>query len=113
MTVQGGVNARSIPKLVEFTSAKGIPTFSQSGSEEVRFGFLVSISQAGFRYVGEFHAETIARVFNGAHPNQLDQLFEEPPKIAINLKTAELIGFNPPVVLLGAADEVYRSFVNP
>ena len=42
MTVQGGVNSRSIPKLVEFTSEKGIPTFSQSGSEEVRFGFLVS-----------------------------------------------------------------------
>jgi ABC-type uncharacterized transport system substrate-binding protein len=113
VTVQGGVNARSIPELVRFTSERGIPTFSQSGSEEVRFGFLVSISQGGFKYVGEFHAETFAKVFNGAYPNQLDQLFEEPPKIAINLKTAELIGFNPPVVLLGAADEIFRSIARP
>jgi len=113
VTVQGGVNMRSIPALAEFTWERGIPTFSQSGSEEVRLGFLVSISQAGFKYVGEFHAETFAKVFNGAHPNQLDQLFEEPPKIAINLKTAELIGFNPPVVLLGAADEIFQSIAQP
>ena len=52
-------------------------------------------------------------MFNGAKPNQLDQLFEEPPKIAINLKSAELIGFNPPVVLLGAADEIYRDIEVP
>jgi ABC-type uncharacterized transport system substrate-binding protein len=113
VTVQGGVNMRSIPELAEFTWERGIPTFSQSGSEEVRLGFLVSISQAGFKYVGEFHAETFAKVFNGAFPNQLDQLFEEPPKIAINLKTAELIGFNPPVVLLGAADEIFQSIAQP
>ena len=52
-------------------------------------------------------------MFNGAFPNQLHQLFEEPPKIAINLKTAELIGFNPPVVLLGAADEIFQSIAQP
>ena len=90
-----------------------IPTFSQSGSEEVKYGFLVSISQAGFRYVGEFHAQTIAQVLNGAKPNQLDQLFEEPPKIAINMKTAEVIGFDPPVVLLGATDEIFNEISQP
>ena len=42
------------------------------------------------------------------NPNELEQLFEEPPKIAINLKTAELVGFDPPVVLLGAADEIFE-----
>jgi len=44
-------------------------------------------------------------------PNELDQLFEEPPKIAINLKTAELIGFDPPVIILGAADEIFTETV--
>jgi ABC-type uncharacterized transport system substrate-binding protein len=113
VTQQGGVSARSIPELVKVVNDHRIPTFSQSGSEEVKYGFFVSISQAGFKYVGEFHAETIAKVLNGARPNQLDQLFEEPPKIAINLKTAELIGFDPPVVLLGAADEIFRDIVLP
>ncbi len=107
VTVHGGVSARSIPELVRIAKERHIPTFSQSGSEEVKQGFLVSISQAGFKYVGEFHAQTFAKVFNGARPNQLDQLFEEPPKIALNLKTAEVIGFDPPIVILGAADEIF------
>jgi len=108
VTVQGGVNYRTIPALVEIANSRQIPTFSQSGSEEVKYGFLASISQAGFKYIGEYHAETISKIFNGAKPRQLPQLFKEPPKIAINLKTAEIIGFVPPVDILLAADEIYR-----
>ena len=113
VTQQGGINRKSIPDLVEIANKHHIPTFSQSGAEEVKYGFLVSISQAGFRYVGEFHAQTMAKIFNGASPNELDQLFEEPPKIAINMKTAEIIGFNPPVVLLGATDEIFDKISLP
>ena len=113
VTQQGGINRRSIPELVDIANEHHVPTFSQSGAEEVKYGFLVSLSQAGFRYVGEFHAQTIAQVLNGAMPNQLDQLFEEPPKIAINMKTAEVIGFNPPVVLLGATDEIFNEINKP
>ena len=108
VTEQGGVTRRSIPRLVRIANEHHVPTFSQAGPGEVELGIMVSLSQAGFRYVGEFHAETIARIFNGAKPNDLEQLFEEPPKIAINLKTAELVGFDPPVVLLGAADEIFH-----
>ena len=50
----------------------------------------MSLSQASYKYVGEFNAKTIAKTFNGAKPRELGQLFEEPPKIAINLKTAEI-----------------------
>ncbi len=113
VTQQGGVNSRSIPSLVKIANQHKIPTFSQSGSEEVSYGFLASLSQAGFKYVGRFHAETIAKVFNGAKPNQLNQHFQEPPKIALNLKTAEFIGFNPPIVLLGATDELFREIAVP
>ncbi len=113
VTVQGGVNEKTIPELVKIGNEKHIPTFSQSGSSEVKYGFLLSLSQAGFKYVGEFHAQTIAKILHGAKPNQLGQLFEEPPKIAINLKTAEVIGFDPPIVLLGAADEIFHEIVSP
>lgn len=113
VTVQGGINKRSIPKLVEIVNTHKIPTFSQSGSEEVKYGFLTSLSQAGFKYVGQWHAETFAKVFNGAQPRQLGQIFEEPKKIAINLKTAVAIGFDPPVDVLGAADEIYEDIIVP
>ena len=113
VTVQGGVSYRSIPALVEIANESEIPTFSQSGSEEVKYGFLASLSQAGFKYIGQFHAEILAKMFNGAEPGELEQLFEEPPKIAINIKTAEVIGFNPPVDIMLAADEIFNDIEMP
>ena len=113
VTVQGGVSYRNIPDLVEIAIANKIPTFSQSGSEEVKYGFLASLSQAGFKYIGEFHAEITAKILNGAKPGQLPQLFEEPPKIAINIKIAERIGFNPPVDIMLAADEIFQEIILP
>ncbi len=113
VTLQGGVNSKTIPKLVSIANSHRIPTFSQSGSQEVQYGFFLSISHSDFKYVGEYHAKTMAKVFNGAKPRQLNQVFEGPPKVAINLKTAQLIGFDPPMVLLGAADEIYTEIVVP
>ncbi len=112
-TEQGGINNKSIPELVKIVNNNHIPTFAQYGSEMVNYGFLVSTSTAGFKYVGEFHALTIAKIFNGAKPNQLDQIYEEPPKIALNLKAAELIGYDPPLVILGAADEIFKEITIP
>ena len=108
VTLHGGVSARSIPHLVEIANSLRIPTFSQSGSSEVKLGILASLSQAGFKYVGQFHAETFTKVFNGAKPRDLDQIFEEPKKISINLKTAVAIGYDPPVDVLAAADEIFQ-----
>jgi len=113
VTEQTGIDKTTIPELVKIANAHRIPTFSQHGSEDVRYGFLLSISQAGFKYVGEFHAQTIAKIFNGAKPRQIDQVFEDPPKIAINLKTAEIIGYDPPVDVLGAADEIFQNIEEP
>jgi ABC-type uncharacterized transport system substrate-binding protein len=113
VTQQGGVNNKTIQELVKIANAQHIPTFSQAGSLEVKYGILLSLSQANFKYVGEFHARTIAKIFNGAKPSQIEQLFEDPPKIAINLKTAEIIGFNPPIVMLGAADEIFNEIMLP
>ena len=113
VTQQKSINARTIPELVNIINSHQVPTFSQAGSEEVKNGFLLSISLAGFRYVGRFYAETIAKVLNGAKPRDLEQIFEDPPKIAINLKTAEIIGYDPPVDVLGAADEIFQEIKNP
>lgn len=108
ITMQTGVTPKSIPQLMEPLNQHKIPTFSQGGSHEVRYGVLMSIAQAGYKYVSQFHAETIARILNGAKPRDLDQVFEDPPKIAINLAVAEIIGYDPPVDILGAADEIYQ-----
>ena len=62
-------------EVVQIAISRQIPTFSQSGSEEVKYGILTSFSQAGFKYVGQFHAQTFAKVFNGAQPNDLESDF--------------------------------------
>jgi hypothetical protein len=50
----------------------------------------------------------MARIFNGASPGELNQVFDDPKQIAINLETAKLIDFKPPKGLLKAADEIYK-----
>ena len=113
VTIQGGVNPESIPKLVEIANKNSIPTFSQLGSKEVQQGFLFSISRPGFKPAGLFLSATIAQVLNGAKPRQLKQVFEESPSIAINLKTAEIVGLYLYADILAAADTIYRDIKNP
>lgn len=74
----------------------------------------MSISRAGgFKPAGRFFAATLAQVFNGAKPRQLNQVFEEAQNIAINLKTAELIGFYLHADILAAADEIFGEIEQP
>ncbi len=58
--------------------------------------------------MGRFLATTIGKVFNGAEPRMLSQVFKDSPNIAINLKTAEIVGLYLYADILAAADEIYR-----
>lgn len=107
VTEQTAMDLKNFPNLAKILLKYKIPSFAQSSSEFVKKGALLSISQAGYKYVGQFHAKTIARIFNGATPRHLPQIFEAPQRIAINMKTAKLIGFEPPIDWLGIADEIY------
>lgn len=113
VTQQGGVNPTTIPVLVKIAHENRIPTFSQLGADEVKYGFLLSLARPDFKSVGQFFAATIAKVMNGAKPRELIQLFEETPNIAINLKTAEFIGLYLYADVLAAADEIYWQIEMP
>ncbi len=108
VTENKAVNETTVPMIAAITKATQIPTFSQAGHGEVKKGLLLSISRAGFKYVGNFYAETMANIFNGAMPGELNQIFEDPSKIVINLSTAESIGFFPSLDVLSSADVIYR-----
>lgn len=103
-TQHTGINDNTIPELVHIANSHRLPTFSQASSEQVKYGFLMSISQTNFDYVGRFHAKTIAKIFNGAKPRDLNQIFEDPTRISINLKTAKIIGYDPPLDVMSIAD---------
>lgn len=109
LTVHRGVNSESLPAIVKSLSDAKVPSFSMLGSDEVRQGVLMSMAQADYVPVGLFHAETMARIFHGASPRELSQIWISPAEIALNLKTAEIIGFDPPIDILLSSDEVYDS----
>jgi ABC-type uncharacterized transport system substrate-binding protein len=113
VTAQRGVNQTTIPEIVDMVNRYRIPTFSQRGVEEVRYGLLMSLSPLNFKSVGEYLATSVIKVISGAKPRQLDQLFEEEPNIAINLKTAELIGMYLEAEVLAAADVIYQEIEQP
>jgi len=108
LTVHNGVDLGRMDEILAPLIEYKIPTWSQRGSAEVRQGVLLSVARGGFQAVGKYHAEIMAKIFNGARPGVLNQVFEDPKKIAINLKTAEAIGFKIPRGLMLVADEIYK-----
>ena len=113
ITVHRGVTNATLAPIMDAINRNLVPTFSMLGSGQVQRGVLLSIAQADFSSVGLFHAETIARILNGALPRDLTQRYSSPPKIALNLAAAERIGFDPPVDLLLASDEIYDRIIGP
>ena len=111
LTIHTGMAVENLPRVMAPLNARKIPTFSQGSSDEVAHGVLLSISQAGFRHVGRFHAMTMAKIFNGAKPRQLEQVFEDPMRIAINLAEAQVVGYDPPIDILTAADVIYQDIL--
>ena len=106
---QGGLQDDKLKSLLKPFFDEKIPTFAQSGPRHVKKGALLGIARSKFDDVGLYHAKVMAQIFNGKKPIDVAQVFEDPPKIAFNFKAAQLIGFDPPVDILSAADEVFES----
>ncbi len=107
------ITLQNLPICLEPLFEKHIPTFSQTGADEVKEGVLLSMALSSYRPLGVFYATTMAKIFNGAKPRELPQLFESPPTIAINLATAKAIDYDPPIEILGAADIIYQEIYPP
>ena len=107
VTVHRGLDETRMPEIVAPFLAHKIPTWSQRGPQEVKKGILFSVSRGGFKAVGRFHAEVMARVFNGEKPRKIEQIFEDPKLIAVNTKVAQIIGYKIPDSILKIADIVY------
>ncbi|MDM8525106.1 ABC transporter substrate binding protein [Desulfococcaceae bacterium HSG8] len=104
---------KNMPNLLAPVFKYKIPSFSQHSSKHVKHGVLMSISTADFKYIGRFQAKVIAKILNGARPGDIPQLFESPQRIVINMKTAQMIGFEVPTEALKIADEFYNEIPGP
>jgi ABC-type uncharacterized transport system substrate-binding protein len=107
LTYDVNIKEAHLPDMIAPLLAYKRPSFSQSGPREVKYGALMSMTDVSYREVGIFHASTMAKVFNGAKPRQLNQEFPNPYRLAINVETERQIGFHFPDSILMMVDEVY------
>ena len=92
---------------------KRIPVFSQLGDEEVSRGALLSIARADFAGLGQFGAEQMAKILNGAKAETLPQIYSDTPTIALNLQVSKLIGYKPTFEILLVSDKIFLAVAVP
>ncbi len=98
----------NMPALLEPFFNYNVPTFSQSGIEDVPYGVLMSLETERPDIVGLFIAKAIGRIINGAVPGEQENQFQSPPMLSINLETARRIGLDVPINVLEMADNIYK-----
>ncbi len=84
----------------------GLPTFAQSGINIVKCGALVSFVDDSVEE-GHAAARLLLGVLAGVRPRTLSQLFQGSSLLAINLRTATHLGWNPSLEVLLSVDEFY------
>jgi ABC-type uncharacterized transport system substrate-binding protein len=107
LPVNNGLQPERLAELLEPLIAHQRPSFSQSPME-TRLGVLLSLGDTDFTAAGRFEAEVLQAVLKGAQPRSLNQIYLPPLTMALNLKMAQLIGWNPPFEVLAAVDELYN-----
>ncbi len=104
-----GEEPQYMPEILTPMIQYKIPTWSQQGEPAVRRGVLLSISQQNFTEAGKWYAQSIATILNGTPPREMEQIFESPVYLLINLETARQIDFEVPPGLLAAADKTFET----
>ena len=103
VTMTAEQKRRTLAPLIE----KNVPTFSQVGTEDVRHGALASCIDTGIAE-GRFAARLVRGVYDGLLPRAMSQRFQSPLLLAINVRTASYIGWNPPLEVLSSVDRFYE-----
>ena len=104
LMVADALTALNRQRVFDFAAANRLPAIYESDSF-ARAGGLMSYG-ADTRESLTRAASMVDRIFKGARPGDIP--FEQPTKylFVINLKTARAMGLEPPVALLGLADDV-------
>jgi len=101
------LTAEHLPSVLVSLFEHDVPTWALEGPDLVRRGALMSIQRASYESIGKWQAENVNMILNGTRPRDLDQVFEEPKSIVLNLEVARRIGFEIPPGLVVVADVVY------
>jgi ABC-type uncharacterized transport system substrate-binding protein len=92
---------------------KKMPSFAREGTVGVRSGALMGLSTLDLSDEGEFLANMIISIFQGAKPRSIPMSMSTPPSLSLNMYTARAIGFYPTFDLLTACDVIFREITVP
>ncbi|MFP5213609.1 MAG: ABC transporter substrate-binding protein [Acidobacteriota bacterium] len=106
-------SANDVKPLMDYLTANKIPTFAREGTKVVKAGALMGFSTIDFSSRGSFIADKIVRILQGEKARALPMVDNAPPKISLNVSVAQEIGFDPPVDILAASDEVFSEITLP
>ena len=106
--IHQGESVEFLPELLKPMYDFNVPTWGVLGEPAVEKGVLLSITHQNFDEIGRWYAENIAKIFNGAKPRELSQIFKEKNHILINTETARRIEYEIPETLLEIADKIYK-----
>lgn len=100
---------RKIYEIAEIFKEHSVPSFAMIGSKYVKAGLMLSLSSdSGYNELGKYNALKFGEILNGTRPGDLEQVFEDPLDIAVNLETIQKIGFTMPGSIIKIAAEVYH-----
>jgi ABC-type uncharacterized transport system substrate-binding protein len=102
-----------VERLMKKLIKNKIPTFARDGSLYVKAGALMGFSSIDFCSRGRFLADMAIQIFKGRKPREVNMINRPSPKIAVNLETALKIGFDFPLTILIASDEIYDKIILP
>lgn len=85
-----------------------IPVLVSDGDIFVEYGGLLCVSSYDYRSYGSFTADVTSTVFNGRAAGTIPCEFVSSPRIVLNAKTAEKIGYPLDFRLLQSCDIIYN-----
>lgn len=109
MTYNTASRSKQMHQLLQPLIAKQVPSFSQVGQEEVALGALMSLSQRSHDYAGQAAARGIEQTLDGVLPRDIPQVLHPSLGLAINIRMAMLVGWEPNLETLAAVDQVFET----
>lgn len=107
LTVNNGMAPEGMANILAPIIAYGRPSFSQKGPVETRLGVLMSLAEDDFINSGRFEAKVIEQILLGQKPGNISQHYVAPLTLALNIKMAMIIGWDPPFEVLAAIDQLF------
>ena len=114
MTICIGFELDQVPDVMAVLNEHKIPTMSMYGADYVKAGALLTIADSRYAQRSRFTVAKIVKILEeGKSPRDFPIVFAPGPRLAINLAEAEIIGWDPPIDVLGSADHIFNEIKTP